>query len=111
MNEATQQQPTPKGTGPDITPLVIADMLARSAEGVKKYGEPLRAFNGRRALVDAYQESVDQTKYLRQALEERGQLLEMDEEEGRIRRHATSSTDWAWIEHLLGVIDRLRSAL
>jgi hypothetical protein len=236
MNEATQQQATPKGTGPDITPLVIADLQARSAEGVKKYGEPLRAFNGRRALVDAYQEVLDLAQYLRQELEEtrtaaapapdvklgarslkyirdwieqlgdgpKAPILElvrhyemtaalpvsprpdleaqenplaaklqeanhrmvicegvireaqavlgkaglltpndrpghgctcgfiqqfvvlreaapasprapapqpMDEEEGRIRRHYTTSSDWSWIEHLLGVIDKLRSAL
>jgi hypothetical protein len=78
--EATAQQPRPAGQGPDITPLVIADLEARSAQGALKYGEPLRAFNGRDALADAYQESLDQTQYLRQEIEERrarAQLIPM----------------------------------
>lgn len=69
--EATAHQPTPKGTGTAITPLVIADLEARSAAGAIKYGEPLRANNGRDALVDAYQEALDLAQYIRQELEER----------------------------------------
>lgn len=69
--EATGAQPTPKGQGVDITPLVIADLQARSAQGAKKYGEPLRADNGRDALMDAYQEALDLVQYLRQLIEER----------------------------------------
>lgn len=68
---ATVSQPTPKGQGPDITPLVIADLQARSAAGTAKYGEPLRARNGRDPLVDAYQEALDLCQYLRQAIAER----------------------------------------
>ena len=51
--------------------LVIADMVARDVEGRRKYGTPLQAFNGRDALVDAYQEALDLVVYLRQAIEER----------------------------------------
>jgi hypothetical protein len=70
--EATGTQPPPKGRGRDITPLVIADLEARSAQGALKYGEPLRAENGRDALMDAYQEALDLCQYLRQCIEERG---------------------------------------
>lgn len=70
---ATSQQDKPHGSGPDIADLVCKDIMARKAEGAKKYGEPLRAFNGRSALVDAYQESLDQSHYLRQAIEEEAQ--------------------------------------
>ena len=63
-------QPIPYGTGPLIGPLVKADIDGRMALGKKKYGEELRAFNGRSALLDAYEEAIDLTMYLRQALEE-----------------------------------------
>lgn len=64
-------QPTPKGTGPAIGDLVCADIMARNELGIRKYGEALRAHNGRDALVDAYQEALDLCQYLRQAIEER----------------------------------------
>lgn len=68
---ATAQQPAPTGNGQPITPLVIADLEERSRVGAAKYGTPLRSHNGRDALTDAYQEALDLTQYLRQALAER----------------------------------------
>lgn len=68
---ATDNQPTPHGKGPAIAALVCADIMARNELGVKKYGEALRAHNGRDALVDLYQELLDGAQYLRQELEER----------------------------------------
>ncbi len=65
-----QPDPTPV-EGPDIWDLVIADMRGRHAEGIRRYGVPLRAGNGRDALVDAYQEALDLCVYLRQAIAER----------------------------------------
>jgi len=38
--------------------------------GTAKYGVPLQARNGRRPLIDAYQENLDCAVYLRQAIEE-----------------------------------------
>ena len=67
----TQQQPMPTGDGPEITPLVVADLEARAAQGERTYGTRLRAGNGRDALVDAYQEALDLAVYLRQAIAER----------------------------------------
>lgn len=55
-----------------IWPLVIADMRERNESGVAKYGTPLQAFNGRKPLVDAYQELLDLAVYLRQEIYERG---------------------------------------
>lgn len=81
---ATVQQPAPQGTGPAITPLVIADLLARSADGERKYGEPLRASNGRDVLADAYQEALDLCQYLRQAIEERSEAPAIDPEHYRL---------------------------
>lgn len=68
--DAAARQPLPKGTGPEIAPLVVADLQARVSAGEKKYGERLRAHNGRDALLDAYQEALDLAMYLRQAIYE-----------------------------------------
>lgn len=70
---ATTAEPAPTGNGADITELVVQDLAERKAAGTKKYGQPLRAFNGRRALVDAYQEAIDMTLYLRQQITENGE--------------------------------------
>lgn len=56
---------------PAIQDLVIADIEARKAVGIRKYGTVLQAHNGRDALMDAYQEALDLAMYLRQAIEER----------------------------------------
>lgn len=66
------EQPTPKpNDGAAIADLVIADILARKRVGVERYSVALQAHNGRDALLDAYEESLDQSKYLKQALVER----------------------------------------
>ena len=65
-------QPPPQRNGnPAVWDLVIADMKARDQLGRERYGTPLQPFNGRDALVDAYQEALDLAVYLRQAIEER----------------------------------------
>ena len=46
-------------------------MLARDHLGEEKYGTRLQAFNGRDPLVDAYQEILDMSVYVRQEIEER----------------------------------------
>jgi hypothetical protein len=67
------QPPSRPGAGAAIWDLVVEDIRARDAGGEKKYGRRLQAFNGRDCLVDAYQEALDLTVYLRQAIEERTQ--------------------------------------
>jgi hypothetical protein len=57
---------------PCIQDMVIADIEARKAVGLQRYGTLLQPFNGRDALMDAYQEALDLCQYLRQAIEERG---------------------------------------
>jgi hypothetical protein len=72
MSIADTHEPAPIPNDlPAVWALVIADMQARDAEGRRKYGTPLQPFNGRDALVDAYQEALDLVVYLRQAIEER----------------------------------------
>jgi hypothetical protein len=67
-----KQQPPPKRN--DTTPivdLVKEDLEARRRKGIETYGMPLRAWNGRDALQDAYEEALDLCCYLRQAIAER----------------------------------------
>lgn len=42
------------------------DLVRRTDLGVSRYGTPLQTFNGRDALLDAYEELLDATKYLKQ---------------------------------------------
>lgn len=69
-------QPDPKSDKPDVWPLVIKDMADRDNLGKVKYGIPLRSHNGRDPLVDAYQEVLDLSVYMRQEIEERKNLRE-----------------------------------
>jgi len=65
------QPPPVQNDGTPVWDLVITDMRARKEFGGRKYGTYLQAFNGRDALMDAYQEALDLCVYLRQAIEER----------------------------------------
>lgn len=69
-------QPMPQdGDGTDIFSLVIADLKERDALGASLYNNKhLQAGDGRDHLVDAYQESMDQTVYIRQEIEWRKNL-------------------------------------
>ena len=64
-------QNRPRGSGPEVAPLVCKDIEDRAAKGEKSYGERLKAFNGRDPLIDLYQELLDACMYLRQLLAER----------------------------------------
>lgn len=55
---------------PCIQDMVIADIEARKQVGIERYGTVLQPFNGRSALMDAYQEALDLCQYLRQMLYE-----------------------------------------
>lgn len=67
-----KKQPAPiNTTGVAVWDLVMQDMQKRNEFGIKKYGTPLQAFNGRDVLQDAYEEALDLAVYLRQAIEER----------------------------------------
>lgn len=67
-----EDQPTPVlNSNPAIWDLVQLDMKERDAVGRERYGTPLQANNGRDMLVDAYQEALDLSCYLRGAIFER----------------------------------------
>lgn len=75
--KAGDNQPDPiKTDGPCIQDLVIADIRDRKRVGTERYGTVLQPFNGRDALLDAYQEALDLCIYLRQELYERNRMQE-----------------------------------
>lgn len=69
-DDADQPLPVPNAHRP-IQPLVMADIEARMAVGISRYGTPLQAWNGRDMLKDAYDEAMDLCVYLRGMLFER----------------------------------------
>jgi hypothetical protein len=72
MKQRPGDQPLPdKNDLPFVQDAVIADIEARKAVGIERYGTPLQAFNGRDALQDAYEEAIDLAMYLKQCIIER----------------------------------------
>lgn len=70
-----EDQPAPiKSDRTPIADLVIADMHDRKQLGIDRYGTALQAFNGRDSLVDAFQEVLDLTVYIRQTIEEQKEV-------------------------------------
>lgn len=68
----TRSQPDPVvNDGVRVHEVVARDVLERMELGMRRYGTPLQAFNGRDALWDAYEEAIDLACYLRQAIIER----------------------------------------
>lgn len=66
----TQPQPL-KNDRPYVVEEVVEDLRQRKRVGIRKYGTALQPFNGRDALVDAYEEVLDLSQYLKQELLER----------------------------------------
>lgn len=65
-----QQMPVPNDS-PSVQGMVRADLETRERIGIQRYGTALQPNNGRDALRDAYEEALDLSCYLRQAIEER----------------------------------------
>jgi hypothetical protein len=72
--EATKYEPAPKPGAGDVWAEVLIDMEERREMGIEKYGTPLQTQNGRRNLVDAYQEALDLCVYLKAEILEREEL-------------------------------------
>jgi hypothetical protein len=70
QREGDQPLPT-KNDLPCVQDLVIADIEARKAIGIQRYGTTLQPFNGRDVLLDIYEESIDRLLYIRQLMYER----------------------------------------
>jgi hypothetical protein len=67
---AKQRPPRPNENA-RIIDLVMEDLRQRAEMGKETYNTYLQPFNGREALVDAYQEALDLCMYLKQAIQER----------------------------------------
>lgn len=60
-------QPMPTATdGPVMHEVVIEALRQRLEVGIRRYGQPLQAFNGRDAAQDAFEEILDLSVYLAQ---------------------------------------------
>jgi len=70
MTSFNKREPQPKGKGDIVLDYVVDALMERAELGKEKYGTYLHANNGRNALVDALQESMDLTMYLAQAVME-----------------------------------------
>jgi hypothetical protein len=80
--------------GGPVWDTVIADMRSRDEVGRVRYGEPLRLFNGRDSLRDAYEESLDTAVYIRARLMEDEVLRR--EADLILQQHTRG--DWATVE-------------
>ncbi len=69
-----KDQPAPDGGWGNVQALVREDLEVRERVGTERYGTSLQLFNGRNAMVDAYQEVLDLACYLRQHLAEQETL-------------------------------------
>lgn len=72
--ETDQALPIPNDR-PSIHDLVAADLAARKAHGLRKYGSLLQAGNGRSFLLDLYEELLDACCYVRGRLEEEREAI------------------------------------
>lgn len=75
MSNPYTHEPPPKKGKIAVADFVLKDIQDRIDIGYKKYGTKLETNNGRDALMDAYQESLDLVMYLRQAILERDGIL------------------------------------
>ena len=67
----TPEPPPTPSEHPPVWELVLRDIEERDKAGAAKYGTRLQPHNGRRPLVDAYQDALDLVVYLRQEIYER----------------------------------------
>lgn len=81
---ANYSQPEPDPIPNDnlsIHDLVIQDIADRKLFGFNKYGTYLQSGNGRKSLIDAYQECLDLAVYLRLVIEELSELIYLEDEQ------------------------------
>lgn len=71
MSTVSEHQPDPVTGKQVVLNKVMRDFYERGRAGQLKYGTYLETFNGRDALMDAYQEAIDLVMYLKQILMER----------------------------------------
>ncbi len=94
--------PLPSG-GPAVWDLVLADMAARDLMGAAKHGQRLTVGDGRRSLVDMYQELLDAVAYVRKEIAEGPANLQAAYDRGLAEGRALERA--ALIAHLTGGTD------
>lgn len=75
-NPLLKPEAAPLRSEGDCWQMVLGDMHDRREQGIAKYGTPLQPWNGRRPLVDLYQELLDAAVYARQEIAEREEIAE-----------------------------------
>jgi len=83
---ANKPEPMPHVGEQDVLLSVMADLKLRDQVGRNKYGTTLQTNNGRNALMDAYQECLDQAMYLKQRLMEDLDVTTFKQFEAAIRK-------------------------
>ncbi len=69
LRQRPEDQPLPLAVdGPNMQDLVIADLEARKQVGLQRYGQLLKADDGRDNLRDLYEELMDALVYLRKEI-------------------------------------------
>lgn len=68
----TNHEPNPFPGTAEVLPELLKDIQDKAESGRVKYGTHLQTHNGRKALVDLYQELLDACFYIKQELMERG---------------------------------------
>jgi hypothetical protein len=76
VRDPERDQPAPKPGKLPVQEIMILAIQERRAYGKRKYGRILETDNGRDALKDAWEESLDLFTYLTQARLERGDHIE-----------------------------------
>lgn len=73
--DPNRDQPLPRPGREDVLLTLVDALTERRAYGIRKYGRPLESFNGRDAIRDAWEETLDLLAYLTQVRLERGEDL------------------------------------
>lgn len=82
---------------------VLSDILSRQALGIDKYGTALRAFNGRNAIKDSYEEALDMCCYLRQAIFEiRAEYLHSEDADNLVSVYLATIRTAVLLRDMLG---------
>lgn len=106
-----QQLPV-KNDSASVQSMVRDDLFQREQVGVDRYGTALQAFNGRDSGLDAYEEALDLTCYLRQMREERvGGLRTLSQIEELIKAAYRGEVDETQYASYMGMVAKVRSAL
>lgn len=92
-----QPDPIPNES-PSMHDLVAADLQTRKEFGLRKYGTILQAGNGRNPLLDAYDEVLDHAVYIKQALIERDEMLELIGFALRLRKGYHQEEEWSYFD-------------